>query len=93
MRDWALLEQRLPELKLRASLRAVAALLIEGRTHAEIGVATGNTLRQVKLKVAVISYHLWRLPPDSSASAAVPVVPGPIPLSPGHATRLPSGQA
>jgi hypothetical protein len=93
MRDWTLLKQRLPELELRASLVAVAALLIEGRTTAEIAVATGHTLRQVKFKVAVIAYYLWRLPPDSSASATVPVERGPVPLSPGHATHLPSLRA
>jgi hypothetical protein len=84
MRDWALLQQRLPELKLRASLQAVAVLLIEGRTTAEIAIATGHTLQQVKLKVAAIFFYLWRLPPDSSASGVVPVVRGPVPLSPGH---------
>jgi len=93
MRDWTRLKHRLPELKLRASLDAVAVLLIEGRTTAEIAVATGNTLRQVKFKVAVISYYLWRLPPDSSASATVPVVRGPVPLGPGYATHLPSREA
>jgi hypothetical protein len=92
MRDWSLLKQRLPELKLRASLRAVAELLIDGRTTSEIAIATGNTAQQVKLKVAVISYFLWRLPPDSSASAVVPVVRGPAPLGPGHATHPPSQQ-
>lgn len=93
MRDWTLLKQRLPELELRASLRAVAELLIDGRTTSEIAIATGNTVRQVKLKVALISYHLWRLPPDSSASAVVSVVRGPVPLSPGHATHPPSREA
>lgn len=89
MRDWTLLKQRLPELKLRGSLRAVAELLIDGRTTSQIAIATGNTVQQVKLQVALISYHLWRLPPDSSASAAVPEVRGPLPLSPGHATHPP----
>jgi hypothetical protein len=89
MRDWTLLKQRLPELKLRPGLRAVAVQLIEGRTTAEIAVATGNTFLQVKLKVAAISYYLGRLPPDSPASAAVAAAPDPAPLNPGYALRLP----
>ena len=93
MRDWTRLKQRLPELKLRASLDAVAVLLVEGRTTAEIAVATGNTLRQVKFKVAAISYYLWRLPPDSSAQPMAPVVWGPVPLSPGYAMHPPSREA
>lgn len=90
MRDWTLLKERLPELELRRSLRIVAVLLIEGRTTAEIAFATGSTLKQVKLKVAAISYYLWRLPPNSPSSATVPVPPDPAPLSPGYALHLPS---
>jgi hypothetical protein len=90
MRDWTLLKQRLPELELRPSLRIVAVQLIEGRTTAEIALATGSTFMQVKLKVAAISYYLGRLPPDSPASAAVPVAPDPAPLNPGYALPLPT---
>src|SRR5262245_45585366 len=90
MRDWTLLKQRLPELELRPSLRAVAMQLIEGRATTEIALTTGDTFLQVKLKVAAISYYLGRLPPDSPASAAVSVAPGPAPLNPGYALRLPS---
>jgi hypothetical protein len=93
MRDWTLLKLRLPELELRPSLRTVAVQLIEGRTTAEIALATGNTFVQVKLKVAAICYYLGRLPPDSPASAAVAVAPDPTPLNPGHALRLPSENA
>ena len=89
MRDWTRLKQRLPELTLRPSLRTVATQLIEGRTTAEIAVVTGNTFVQAKLKVAAISYYLWRLPPDSPTSAVVAVAPDPAPLSPGYALRLP----
>ena len=89
MRDWSLLKRRLSELRLRAHLRLVANLLLEGRTTHEIATMIGCTQQEVKLKVAVILYHLSRLPPDESESAEIPLRPSPAPLRPGHALRLP----
>jgi hypothetical protein len=89
MRDWSLLKQRLPELRLRSYLRLVASLLIEGRTTREIATMIGCTQQEVKLRVAAISYHLSRLPPDASESAEMPVRPSPAPQKPGHVLRLP----
>jgi hypothetical protein len=88
MRDWSLLKRRLSELGLRPNLRLVANLLIEGRTTREIATTIGCAQHEVKLRVAAISYHLGRLPPDASESAEVPVRPGPAPLMPGHALRV-----
>ena len=88
MRDWSLLKRRLSELRLRPYLRLVANLLLEGRTTREIAAVIGCTQQEVKLKVAAISYHLGRLPPDASESAEIPVRPSPAPLKPGHALRL-----
>lgn len=93
MRDWSLLKRRLSELRLRPHLRLVANLLIEGRTTREIAAMIGCTQQQVKLKVAAISYHLGRLPPDASEPAEIPVRPSPAPLKPGHALRLPLAEA
>ena len=93
MRDWSLLKQRLPELRLRPYLRLVANLLTEGRTTREIATIIGCTQQEVKLRVAAIFYYLSRLPPDASEPAEIPVRPSPAPLRPGHALRLPPAES
>lgn len=89
MRDWTLLKERLPELKLSRELRSVAKLLVEGRTTEEIATTRSCSRQQVKLAIAAILYHLWRLPPDGSVPATIPRQPQPSPLLPGCALPLP----
>jgi hypothetical protein len=49
----------------------------------------GLALPQVKLHVALILYLLRRLPPEAPETVSLPKRPGPSPLKPGIALRLP----
>lgn len=89
MRDWSLLRQNLPRLRLQAKQRDVARCLVEGRSTQEIAALTGLAPSQVKLHVALILYLLSRLPPDPPEAVSIPKRPGPSPLKSGVALRLP----
>ena len=89
MRDWTLLKQHLPRLRLRAKQREVARYLVEGRSTREIATLMGLAPPQVKLHVALILYLLGRLPPEDPETVSLPKRPGLSPLKPGIALRLP----
>jgi DNA-binding CsgD family transcriptional regulator len=89
MRDWTLLKQHLPRLSLQGKQREVARYLVEGRSTQEIATLTGLAPRQVKFNVAMILYLLGRLPPDAAETVSIATRPGPSPLKPGIALRLP----